>query len=183
MADFPQAAGPAVLLAGLAGLAAGCAGVHELAAPALEAPAPAYAAADQRPGLCRGRHSSYTEKGRRYWVEDLPVGYTETGEASWYGAKFHGRKTASGEVFDMHRVSAAHRTLPLFSVVRVVNLENNKELAVRINDRGPFVPGRLIDLSYAAAKELGMVKAGVVPVRVIVAETPSAGRLRTALAE
>jgi len=92
--------------------------------------------------------------------------YDEVGIASWYGPKFHGRKTASGEVFNMYALTAAHRTLPLGVRVRVTNLENGKSVIVRINDRGPFVKGRLIDLSYAAAKRLGFVHQGTARVRV-----------------
>lgn len=88
-----------------------------------------------------------------------------TGMASWYGPGFHGRFTASGERFDMNRVSAAHKTLPFGTVVRVVNLNNNRTLEVRINDRGPFVKNRVIDLSKEAARQLDMIRAGVVPVR------------------
>jgi rare lipoprotein A len=87
------------------------------------------------------------------------------GLASWYGRKFHGRPTASGERYDMHELTAAHRTLPFETRVRVTNLENGRSVRVRINDRGPFVDGRIIDLSYGAAKKLGMVEAGVVRVR------------------
>ncbi len=171
-----------VLSPAFVALAAGCAGTPELVDLPVE-PLPAVYSPVERPGDCRGRHSSYTLKGRRYWVEDVPVGYTEFGAASWYGRKFHGRKTASGEVFDMYKMSAAHKTLPLFSTVRVVNLANGREVSVKINDRGPFVGERLIDLSYAAAKKLGMVETGVVPVRIVVAGTPPEDELRTAFAE
>ena len=94
------------------------------------------------------------------------VGYRETGNASWYGKRFDGRPTANSEIFDMHKPSAAHKTLPLPSRVRVVNRKNGKSIVVRINDRGPFVDGRIIDLSYAAARKLGMIKDGVVPVEI-----------------
>lgn len=87
------------------------------------------------------------------------------GLASWYGQPYHGRPTASGEIYDMYRMTAAHRTLPFGSQVRVTNLDNGRKAEVRINDRGPFIPDRLIDLSYAAARKLGMIIAGVVPVR------------------
>ena len=97
-----------------------------------------------------------TEKGRR----------AEYGLASWYGKKFHGRLTANGEVYDMYKVSAAHKTLPLGTIVKVTNRKNGISLKVRINDRGPFVRGRIIDLSYGGAKALGMVEDGVVPARV-----------------
>ncbi len=88
-------------------------------------------------------------------------GYTERGLASWYGKDFHGRKTANGEVYDMYKLTAAHKTLPLGVYARVTNLENGKEIKVKVNDRGPFIRGRFLDLSYGAAKELGMVEAGV----------------------
>ncbi len=88
-----------------------------------------------------------------------------TGVASWYGRKFHGRRTASGEVYNMHAHTAAHRTLPFGTLVRVTNLRNGRQSVVRINDRGPFVPGRDIDLSYGAASDLGMVETGLARVR------------------
>jgi rare lipoprotein A len=90
----------------------------------------------------------------------------EYGLASWYGKDFHGRLTANGEVYDMYKPSAAHKTLPLGTKVKVTSRKNGKTMVVRINDRGPFVRGRIIDLSYAAAATLGMVEEGVVPVRV-----------------
>ena len=90
-----------------------------------------------------------------------PAPGAQVGVASWYGPKFHGRRTASGEVFNMHQLSAAHRTLPLGTWVLVTHLENGRSIQVRINDRGPFVDGRIIDLSYAAARALDMVRQGV----------------------
>lgn len=93
-------------------------------------------------------------------------GKTEVGLASYYGTEAHGGPTASGETFDMYSMTAAHKTLPLGADVRVTNLENGKSVVVRINDRGPFVEGRIIDLSYAAAKKIGMLKDGVVQVKV-----------------
>jgi rare lipoprotein A len=92
--------------------------------------------------------------------------YRETGTASWYGREFHGRTTASGEIFDMYGMSAAHRTLPLGTVIRVTNLDNNKSVTVTINDRGPFVKKRIIELSYGAAKELGFIAQGTAPVKI-----------------
>lgn len=92
--------------------------------------------------------------------------YRETGIASWYGADFHGRRTANGETYDMNALSAAHRTLPLPSMVRVVNLRNGRSIAVRVNDRGPFARGRIIDLSRRAAQLLGFEQQGTTPVRV-----------------
>jgi rare lipoprotein A len=97
--------------------------------------------------------------------------YRETGMASWYGKKLQGKQTANGEVFDMYGLSAAHRTLPLGTVVRVTNLDNFKSITVRINDRGPFLKNRIIDLSYGAAKELGFLSQGTTLVRIEAVET------------
>jgi rare lipoprotein A len=93
-----------------------------------------------------------------------PDAFEQTGHASWYGRQHHGKRTASGETYDMHKLTAAHRTLPLGTRVLVTNLENGRTVEVRINDRGPFVRNRVIDLSHAAARRLGAVEAGVVPV-------------------
>jgi len=93
-------------------------------------------------------------------------GYAEKGIASWYGRKYHGRLTANGERYDMHALTAAHKRLPFGAVVVVKNLENGKKVRVRINDRGPFKKGRIIDLSYAAARELGMVEQGLARVKI-----------------
>jgi peptidoglycan lytic transglycosylase len=97
-------------------------------------------------------------------------GATQTGRASWYGEPHHGRRTASGEVFDMHRLTAAHPTLPFGTRLLVTNLANHRSVEVRVNDRGPFAGGRIIDLSYAAALALHAVNAGVFAVRVAVIE-------------
>jgi rare lipoprotein A len=94
------------------------------------------------------------------------TGYTEEGNASWYGIPFHGRHASNGEIYDMYKLTAAHRTLPFETMVRVTNLSNGKSTVVRITDRGPFVDNRIIDLSLAAAREVDSVGAGVVPVRV-----------------
>lgn len=91
----------------------------------------------------------------------LDVGIKDRGMASWYGEQFHGKLAANGELFDMSALTAAHRTLPLGSMIRVVNLQNGKHVRVRVNDRGPYVNGRILDLSYAAAAQLGMVEGGV----------------------
>ena len=99
-------------------------------------------------------------------------GYTEKGMASWYGKPYHGRQTASGERYDMHAMTAAHRTLPFGTVVRVTNLDNGRQVEVRINDRGPFKKNRIIDLSYASAKKLDMIGPGVVKVKMVVVERP-----------
>ena len=94
-----------------------------------------------------------------------PVGYIEQGNASWYGVPFHGRHSSNGEIYDMYKLTAAHRTLPFETMVRVTNLSNGKSTTVRITDRGPFVSNRIIDLSLAAAREIESVGPGVVPVR------------------
>jgi rare lipoprotein A len=96
----------------------------------------------------------------------FPPERVQIGLASWYGPGFHGKKTASGEIFNMYELTAAHRTFPIGSYVMVTNLENGKSVLVRINDRGPFIKGRIIDLSYAAAKLIDLIGPGVVPVRV-----------------
>lgn len=109
---------------------------------------------------------SYSIKGKRYHIMASANGYRERGHASWYGEPFHGRKTANGETYDMNKISAAHKTLPLNTWVEVRNLDSNKVLAVRINDRGPFIRGRIIDLSREAAKEMDMLTTGVARVSV-----------------
>lgn len=114
----------------------------------------------------RGNASPYTVNGRQYHVLASADQYVEEGLASWYGAKFHGHTTSNGEVFDMYQISAAHRSLPLPTWVRVTNLENNKSIVARVNDRGPFHPGRIIDLSYAGAVKLDYVHKGTARVRV-----------------
>ena len=102
------------------------------------------------------------------------VGTTETGIASWYGIPYDGRRAASGELYDMQQLTAAHRTLPFQTWVNVTNLANGKQVDVRIIDRGPFVAGRIIDLSLAAAREIDMVRSGTARVRIKVIEPPSA---------
>jgi rare lipoprotein A len=108
-------------------------------------------------------------------------GAVETGIASWYGYPYHGRRTASGEIYDMEKLTAAHRTLPFGTWVEVTNLDNHKRVRVRITDRGPFVEGRIIDLSLAAAREIDMVRAGIVKVRVQVVSGPAAAGGRFAV--
>lgn len=114
----------------------------------------------------RGNPSSYSVFGKTYYVMDSAAGYQATGNASWYGRKFHGRLTSSGEPFDMYELTAAHKTLPIPSYARVTNLNNGRSTVVRINDRGPFHDDRIIDLSYAAAVKLGYAAVGTAPVRV-----------------
>lgn len=109
---------------------------------------------------------SYVVLGKRYYPMKSAAGYREKGIASWYGKKFHGRKTATGDTYDMYQMTAAHKTLPLPSYVEVVNLANGRKIVVRVNDRGPFHAGRIIDLSYSAAKKLDIIGHGTGKVEV-----------------
>lgn len=114
----------------------------------------------------------YSVNGKTYVpLKKVAAGHVQKGTASWYGPGFHGRKTSSGEKYDMYSMTAAHNVLPMNTVVKVTNLVNNKEVVVRINDRGPFIDDRIIDLSYGAAKQLGMLRPGTVPVRLAVLES------------
>lgn len=113
-----------------------------------------------------GNRSPYTVWGKSYRVLDTSDGYVATGTASWYGAKFHGHKTSNGETYDMYAMSAAHKNLPIPSFVEVTNLDNNRRVIVRVNDRGPFHSDRIIDLSYAAAKKLDFTRKGTARVRI-----------------
>ncbi len=112
-----------------------------------------------------GNRSPYTVWGKEYQVMTSSDGYKADGIASWYGSKFHGYHTSNGEIYDMYQLTAAHKSLPLPSYVLVTNLENGREIVVRVNDRGPFHEDRLIDLSYAAATRLGVVNKGTAKVR------------------
>jgi rare lipoprotein A len=118
------------------------------------------------PILRAGNTSPYSIEGVEYRVLTYAEGYSHEGIASWYGTKFHGNKTANGEIYDLYLTTAAHRSLPIPSYVRVTNLENDREVVVRVNDRGPFHSERLIDLSYAAATKLGFVHKGTARVHV-----------------
>jgi rare lipoprotein A len=126
-----------------------------------------------------GNRSPYTVLGKSYEVMPTEVGYNERGVASWYGEKFHGHKTSNGEVFDMFLASAAHKSLPIPSFLRVTNLDNNRSIVVRVNDRGPFHGDRVIDLSYAAAVKLGYADRGTARVQLesIVATGTSGDRV------
>lgn len=107
-----------------------------------------------------GNPESYTVLGHTYHVMQSSKGYVERGIASWYGTKFHGNTTSNGEIYSMYKMTAAHKTLPIPSYVQVTNLENGRKVIVRVNDRGPFHPNRIIDLSYVAAKKLGIANTG-----------------------
>jgi rare lipoprotein A len=125
------------------------------------------------PPTSPGQPKPYRVNGR--WYQPIPHarGFEQEGVASWYGREFHGRKTSSGEIYDMYAMTAAHKTLPLGTYVRVRNLNNGKTLDVRINDRGPFARGRILDLSYAAARTLGVVGPGTAPVRITALGAPA----------
>ncbi len=112
------------------------------------------------------KNTPYTLAGVTYTPMGSANGYSESGEASWYGTKFHGKQTANGEIYDMFKMTAAHKTLPLPSYVKVTNVENGKSVVVRVNDRGPFHGNRLIDLSYVAAKKLGFSNSGLAGVAI-----------------
>ncbi|HCS41988.1 MAG TPA: septal ring lytic transglycosylase RlpA family lipoprotein [Pseudomonas sp.] len=123
---------------------------------------------DATPTLHSGPYKAnpYTVLGKTYFPLQESRTYVASGTASWYGTKFHGQNTANGEVYDLYGMSAAHKTLPLPSYVRVTNLDNNKTVVLRVNDRGPFYSDRIIDLSYAAAKKLGYAETGTARVKV-----------------
>lgn len=113
-----------------------------------------------------GNPETYTVLGETYRVRPSAENFVERGVASWYGTKFHGRRTSSGEAYDMYKYTAAHKTLPLPSYVQVTNLSNGQSTVVRVNDRGPFKAGRIIDLSYVAAHKLGLHNSGTAPVEI-----------------
>ncbi len=116
--------------------------------------------------------------GQQYEVLDTSQGYLKEGIASWYGEPFHGRRTSNGEVYDMHGLTAAHKSLPLPTYVLVTNLENGRRVILRVNDRGPFHGERIIDVSFAAAEKLGMVGPGTARVEVRALDPPAADRPR-----
>ncbi len=119
------------------------------------------------PITAAGNKSPYTVLGVTYLVLPEAQGYTERGLASWYGSKFHGRLTSNGEVYNMYALTAAHRSLPIPAYVKVRNLQNDREIIVRVNDRGPFHADRIIDLSWAAAAKLGFAEEGLAPVEIV----------------
>lgn len=120
-------------------------------------PLEAKQAATQRP---------YVIKGKKYYPIPSSVGFSEKGISSWYGKKFHGRLTSNGERYDMYAMTAAHKTLPMHTKLLVTNLENGKRTVVRVNDRGPFISGRIIDLSYKAGSQIGIDRAGIAKVHI-----------------
>ena len=154
----------------VAALASGC------ASRGVETPAPAASrAVVDPPRSARGNPPFYEVFGRRYQVLETSAGYRERGTASWYGRDFHGKPTSGGEPYDMHALTAAHKTLPIPTWVEVRHLRNGKRVIVRVNDRGPFVGDRIIDLSYRAAQELDMIRDGTAPVEVRALGAPAVG--------
>ncbi len=127
---------------------------------------------EKEPSSLPGYPAPYKIGKQWYQPAKHARGFRERGIASWYGKKFHGRKTATGETYNMYAVTAAHKTLPFGTHVKVHNLRNGKKLVVRINDRGPFIRGRIIDLSYGAAKKIGLVGPGTAPVEIVALGTP-----------
>jgi rare lipoprotein A len=123
-----------------------------------------------------GNRSPYEVFGRKYYVLESSKGYRERGTASWYGSKFHGRSTSSGEPYDMHLATAAHKSLPLPTYAEVTNLDNGRKVVVKINDRGPFKDDRIIDLSYGAALRLDMIGTGTARVEVRAIDVANAPR-------
>ena len=172
---LPRRALPALPAVALSLLLAACAGAPQ---PRVEEPVDGPPASELRaedvadatprvePRARYGNHSPYEVFGRKYHVMQSSEGYHERGTASWYGTKFHGRRTSSGEPYDVHLATAAHRSLPLPTYAEVVNLGNGRRVIVKVNDRGPFKDDRLIDLSYGAALRLGMVGTGTARVEV-----------------
>jgi rare lipoprotein A len=121
------------------------------------------------PGIKNPTKKPYAVNGHVYYpMNKVPIGWTQYGIASWYGPNFHGRYTSDGEIYNMYAMTAAHKTLPMNTIVKVTNLRNHKSVIVRINDRGPFVKGRIIDLSYAAGKKIGLDVTGTAPVKLTV---------------
>jgi rare lipoprotein A len=141
-----------------------------VATPEPETPPPALSVPDVVPRIeprsRRGNPPFYDVLGKRYFVLSSNVGYVERGVASWYGPGFHKVRTSTGEIYDMYGMTAAHKTLPLPAYVRVTNLQNGRSVVVRVNDRGPFVGNRIIDLSYTAASKLDMLRNGTAMVEV-----------------
>ena len=160
-------------------LAAGCA-PYRAAAPT--GPAAGEGSLVDPPRSSRGNPPFYEVFGERYYVLDSSEGYRERGIASWYGRDFHGKPTSGGEPYDMHAMTAAHKTLPIPTWVEVTNLANGKRVLVRVNDRGPFVGDRIIDLSYRAATDLDMIRDGTARVQVRALGAPAAPRPVTAAA-
>jgi rare lipoprotein A len=141
---------------------AGCAAQHTVAR---NSPPPIEPSPDLTPPAAEKTTPPRERSARRETDQPAPLGYSEEGNASWYGVPFHGRRASNGEIYDMNKLTAAHRTMAFNTMVRVTNLTNGKTVVVRITDRGPFVENRIIDLSRAAAQAIESIGPGVVPVR------------------
>jgi len=150
---------------------AGCGTMNPFPQHVYSTPPKEYSSVPKKPYDPKTR--PYMVMGKTYYPLKSADGYDEVGMASWYGKDFHGNKTANGEIYNMYALSAAHKTLPLGTQVRVTNLENSESVILTINDRGPFVAGRILDLSYGAADKLGTVDRGVVKVRITALASPS----------
>lgn len=168
MRNFPS---HALVWVSLAGVLAGCSSVPEQAPLASGAQPSSNKQNEVTPRLeppsRSGNPDTYAVFGKRYRVKESSAGHREVGTASWYGWDFHGRKTSSGPKFNMFELSAAHKSLPIPTYVQVTNLENGRQIVVKVNDRGPFVGDRVLDLSYAAAARLDMVDKGTAKVEVV----------------
>jgi rare lipoprotein A len=179
-ARAPRGSGFSLTILGL--LIAGCSTAPIRPPPTPPLPPPGDIAAipepipKAEPRSRKGNPAFYTVLGRRYFVLATSEGYLERGVASWYGPGFHAAATSNGERYDMYAMTAAHKTLPLPAYVQVTNLRNGRSVVVRVNDRGPFKDGRIIDLSYTAASKLGMLKDGTtfVEVRALTPEQKAA---------
>jgi peptidoglycan lytic transglycosylase len=164
---FDRLASRTVLIA-MALLSAGCGGKRPVASHPPTNTQPSAAPAESAGGATSNPATppaAAARPGKHSKTPPAPAGYSEEGNASWYGLPFNGRRASNGEIYDMNKLTAAHRTLPFETVVRVTNLNNGKTTTVRITDRGPFVDNRIIDLSQAAAREIESIGPGVVPVR------------------
>ena len=142
----------------------GCSSKNEIPYIPSKPSKPSYGTPKSSANIHRATMRPYTVNGVTYYPTVVEVGWKQRGIASWYGPDFHGKRTSNGEIYNMYEYTAAHKTLPMNTMVKVTNLRNGRSTVVRINDRGPFVANRIIDLSYAAAKELGVVGAGTAPV-------------------
>ncbi len=154
---------PLLLLYSLIAVTGGCGGFHKAGYSPVKSDQSSGKKGKKRPATQR----PYVIKGKTYYPVPSANGYRERGLASWYGKMFHGRKTANGETYNMYGTTAAHKTLPMGTMLEVRNLENGRKAVVRINDRGPFVRSRIIDLTYTTAKQLGIVQNGTARVEII----------------
>ncbi|WP_312359616.1 septal ring lytic transglycosylase RlpA family protein, partial [Stutzerimonas balearica] len=166
VAGCSSAPGPRDTSGGQAGAAGSYARPHKDGAPWWDVDVSQIPDATPMPHYGPVKANPYTVLGKTYYPMNDGRRYAEVGTASWYGTKFHGQATANGETYDLYGMSAAHKTLPLPSYVKVTNLDNGRSVTLRVNDRGPFYSDRIIDLSFAAAKKLGYAESGTARVKV-----------------